>query len=108
MSNIYSTPFLSWTTSGGVQSYTVPDGKVAVVIEADAVNFSGSGFVLLEAEPILDVGLIAIAVLELPAAYSSAQWRGRVVVPAGGSIEVGLADAPAPAGGYVGGYLFDA
>jgi hypothetical protein len=98
--SVYSTRFLAIAISSSPGIYTVPAGYVAVVRDIDAWSSGGilvNWRVSLSGDPAFAGGQFTIEALDQFQA-----WRGRVVVPAGESIQ---AIADGPRGLVVGGYL---
>lgn len=99
--SIYSTRFLSGTTTGAWVYYTVPAGQRAVLMTATCVApaASAAGFTV-------SVGGTPIISLSVPAASYSVSTGLRVVANA--LEQVGVYVGASAGAYYVGGYLFSA
>lgn len=103
MSSVYSTRLLLGLASSGIQTFVVPDGKVCVVRDVDAVLYvPGPGIGLLT------LFVAGAAVWGINRGHSDTtpdnyQWRGRQVLAAGEllQVEVDFAEADYAVSGYL-------
>lgn len=89
MSTIYSTAFFKGNVvSGSPQTYTVPAGYVAVLIDVDVdgyINTASGLYVGSGANLWMVISGIAVS------AHQHIQWQGRIVLNAGESIKAAVA-----------------
>lgn len=104
-SPVFSQGFLYYTEATPNTSFDVPDGYTAVIREFDA--FAGLAAVACSFSVQLSslAPYIAIATIYVAGIAESAQWRGRVVVPGGGIINISQATLGVDCYMYLGGYL---
>lgn len=94
MAAVYSTllAFASVSPTSLTDVFTVPDGTTCVVREIDYQNYSGTTTILTVQGRVSGDQAI-IAALSQASTGTTAQWTGRMVLPAGSVIEVVAGEA---------------
>ena len=85
---VYSVEFINATPGAGGEAFDVPDGFTAVIREFDLYTEAGDTTYVLSKQDSEIAPVLTFAALSLTGSIISAQWTGRVVVPAGGVISI--------------------
>lgn len=104
-SPVFSQGFIYYTQSTPNTEFAVPAGFTAVVREFDVWEEAGEAVAWMGVQLSGEAPFVNVASLEPAGVNSSAQWTGRVVVPAGGNIGIAIGELGASDTAYVGGYL---
>jgi len=104
-SPVFSSQFISYTDAAPNTSFDVPTGFTAVVRDITAYATLAATELLVQYGNGEDAPLVSFAQLTLGGISAYAQWTGRVVVPAGGTIELDAGSLVSGLEIYVGGYL---
>lgn len=104
-SPVYSAQFIVYTTDTPNEVYDVPVGFTAVVRQV--TMFQDIGGYTFFAGFTNAVGAPGCAFVGLGGftEFVSQSWEGRVVVPGGGQIYIGISELGSAPAAYVGGYL---
>jgi hypothetical protein len=104
-SPVFSSQFILHNESVPNDSFEVPAGFTAVIREVDLYSVAGESTLYLFIKNSDAAPGVTFTTLTVAGINQTAQWTGRVVVPAGGSIVAETASLGTEDQFYVGGYL---
>lgn len=102
---VYSSQLISYSATTPNQQFDVPDGFTCIVRDIDAYQNVGAWILTLSYGNSLVAPAITVVALQADGVVNYNQWRGRIVVPAGGFVRIDANVFDTSLGVYVGGYL---
>lgn len=104
-SPVFSAGFLYYAPDSPNEHYEVPAGFTAVMRDVAVYTTVGGVALYVAVRLASSAPFVNVIALGTAGVNSSNQWTGRIVIPAGGFIDLGVSSLGADDCAYVGGYL---